>query len=147
MRLKLMPCAFCGSNRVRFYRCHDDRGLYVAVSCDRCMAKGPALRGPIGCDDIVTEDMRKEAVAAWNDIWHQIPAPPKAAVVFESAPPADRRVRQIQRQRRAAKASNVTAHVSPAPGTCAGAHLAEAVPGTANGHSGQVYPVAQRTAP
>lgn len=139
MKLNLMPCAFCLSNRVRFYCCHDDRDTYLAVSCDRCAAQGPAARGPIGHDDDVTEHMRIEAVADWNRIWDQIAGPPKVAATFESLPLEIQRKRRLQRRRRAEKAS---AEPARAAMPAAGDHA----PGTGhNGHSGLVY--SSRSAP
>ena len=69
---QLSPCSFCSSQRVRFYTCSDDRGEYVAARCDRCGAQGPEIRGPIGDDSAITDEMRAEAAEAWG---HRAPGP------------------------------------------------------------------------
>jgi hypothetical protein len=62
---QLSPCVFCGSRRIRLYTCDDDRGEYVAGRCDRCGAQGPEVRGPIGDDRGITDEMKAEAAELW----------------------------------------------------------------------------------
>jgi hypothetical protein len=93
--IRIMPCAFCPSRRVRFYVCGDDRGHYVAVACDACGAQGPIFRGAIG-DDTITDQMRGEAAEAWNQIWNEI-AHQSKPVIWTSLKPCPRRPRSTRK--------------------------------------------------
>lgn len=61
----VLACMFCGSKRVNYHGCHDDRGLAVFVKCLGCEAEGPHVRGDID-EDAYTIEKQDEAAVLWN---------------------------------------------------------------------------------